>query len=151
MEDGACSPLAEQKAASTDGILLRQPNKLAPASLGKASLQVLVKAIVHDTSKTGYLHIRNTLQKQDYLGRAMTREEKDSIGQILEELEPRGSLARTSSIKKLDNGRGRGTARLSLSLSGTGTGAGARVSLSDMCRDPSLHSRLSVANSGVCA
>merc|ERR1712094_160961 len=62
------------------------------SSLGKSSLKLLVKAIVTETGKSGYLHIRNYLQKPEYVGRALTRDEKNAVGEVLEELEkPTGS------------------------------------------------------------
>merc|ERR1719284_422985 len=56
-------------------------------SMGKASLRLLVKAIATDTGKCGYLHVRNCLQRGEYVGRALTRDEKNAVGEILEELE----------------------------------------------------------------
>jgi len=114
------------------------------SSMGKASLRLLVKAIVADTSKQGYLHIRNTLQKSEYVGRALTREEKASVGDILENLDTPEKVSPPASTEKPYT---RGTSRLSLSR-GTSTGRSSRVSLADMCKDPSLHSRLSMRNSG---
>lgn len=124
-------------------------------SMGKASLSLLVKAIVADTGKSSYLNVRNALQKAEYVGRALTREEKHSVGEILEELEgssptinttkPRESFSRASSSNKAWS---RGTGRSSFSRASF---TGGRVSLADMCRDPSIHSRLSTANTGTCA
>jgi hypothetical protein len=51
--------------------------------MGKASLRVLVRALVAD-GKTQYLVIRNALQRPDHFGRALTREEKKTITDILQ-------------------------------------------------------------------
>merc|ERR1711988_739411 len=55
-------------------------------SMGKESLRLLIKGVVAD-GKRGYLPVRNTLQKAEYLGRALTRAEKNSVADILEELD----------------------------------------------------------------
>merc|ERR1719488_141218 len=64
-------------------------------SMGKASLRLLVKAIATDTGKCGYLHVRNCLQRGEYVGRALTRDEKNAVGEILEELEGGSTAAAT--------------------------------------------------------
>lgn len=105
-------------------------------SMGKASLRLLVTALVKEAGNSGYLTIRNALQKPDFVGRALTREEKQSVGEILEEItsEPDNATSRSSKITRTS----RPVARSSFT--------GGRVSLSDLCKDPSLHSRLSAAN-----
>merc|ERR1711865_1045069 len=57
------------------------------SSMGKASLRLLVNALVGESGRTGYLTIRNALQKSEYVGRELTRDEKNSVGEILEELD----------------------------------------------------------------
>lgn len=122
------------------------------SSVGKSSLRVLVEAIIADTGKTSYLNVRNALQKAEYVGRALTREEKNSVGEILEEqeaprkLNKRDTLTHASSSKNWS----RGTGRASFSRASSSSACG-RVSLADMCRDPTIHSRLSAANTGACA
>merc|ERR1711865_906173 len=122
------------------------------SSMGKASLRLLVRAIVADTGKSSYLNVRNALQKPDQVGRDLTREEKNSVGEILEELESsasaspktitkRNSITREPSAKAWSSSRGTGRSSFS-----RGSFTGGRVSLADMCRDPSIHSRLSSAN-----
>lgn len=111
------------------------------ASMGKASLRLLVKAIAADTGKCGYLHVRNCLQRGEYVGRALTRDEKNAVGEILEELEGGSTAAATAAAA-----RGAGRSSFSNSRLNRSSFTGGRVSLSDMCRDPSLHSRLSAAN-----
>jgi len=55
-----------------------------PASMGAASLRVLVQALIQQ-GKTQYLVIRNSLQRPEYFGRALTREEKQTISDILQD------------------------------------------------------------------
>lgn len=55
-----------------------------PASMGEASLRVLVQALVQQ-GKTQYLVIRNSLQRPEYFGRPLTREEKQTISDILQD------------------------------------------------------------------
>jgi len=129
-------------------------------SMGKASLRLLVKAIVADTGKSSYLNVRNALQSAAYVGRALTGKEKDSVGEILEEgnsslnspkISMRGSLTTTFSAPGAKTWS-RGTGRSSFTnsrASSTGGFVRKSISLADMCRDPSIHSRLSSANSGV--
>merc|ERR1712196_593989 len=62
-------------------------------SMGKASLRLLVKAIAADAGKCGYLHVRNCLQRGEYVGCALTRDEKNAVGEILEELEGSSTAA----------------------------------------------------------
>jgi cold shock CspA family protein len=112
-------------------------------SMGKASLRLLVKAIAADTGKQGYLHVRNCLQRGDYVGRALTRDEKNAVGEILEELE--GGSGSDSGSDGGSNKPPRAARRSSARLNRSSFTSG-RVSLSDLCRDPSLHSRLSAAN-----
>merc|ERR1719409_1892034 len=69
------------------------------SSMGKSSLKLLVKAIVTETGKSGYLHIRNYLQKPEYVGRALTRDEKNAVGEVLEELEGGSAAAATKPSK----------------------------------------------------
>jgi len=117
------------------------------SSMGKASLRLLVKSIVEDSGKTGYLNIRNSLQKPEYIGRELTRDEKNTIGEILESLEKDGQIPRKDGEASWKSGRAGSNSRLQLSRRGSrGSFTGGRVSLSDMCKDPSLHSRLSAAN-----
>merc|ERR1719488_106890 len=116
------------------------------ASLGKASLRLLVKAIVADTGKCGYLHVRNCLQRGEYVGRALTRDEKNTVGEILEELEGGSTAAASTKTAATATARGTGRSSFSNSRLNRSSFTGGRVSLSDMCRDPSLHSRLSAAN-----
>jgi len=133
------------------------------SSMGKASLTLLVKAIVADTGKSSYLSVRNALQSSEYVGRALTREEKHSVGEILEEensnkshsptakISMRGSLTTTfgpPGAKAWSRGTGRSSFTNSRA-SFTGGLARKSISLADMCRDPSIHSRLSSANNGV--
>jgi cold shock CspA family protein len=119
------------------------------SSMGKSSLKLLVKAIVMETGKSGYLHIRNYLQKPEYVGRALTRDEKNAVGEVLEELEkPTGSPTQMPTRESMKGMKGRSwrqssNSRLPIARTSFANG---RVSLSDMCRDPSLHSRLSCAN-----
>jgi len=166
MEDGRLSLTEETEGDAGEDIKV--------ASMGKASLQLLVKAIISESGKNGYLHIRNTLQKQAYVGRALTLEEKDSIGEILEHMEldsPDSVICTNSSRSSFKNMAKMGTGNYSTGTSqnkrdtltcmnrgsfnnskawrssrSSLTGTGGRVSLADMCRDPSLHSRLSAAN-----
>merc|ERR1719456_1296443 len=112
------------------------------ASMGKASLRLLVKAIAADTGKCGYLHVRNCLQRGEYVGRALTRDEKNAVGEILEELEGGSAAAATKPSKPSAAAR----SSFSNSRLNRSSFTGGCVSLSDMCRDPSLHSRLSAAN-----
>merc|ERR1719409_2078263 len=116
------------------------------ASMGKASLRLLVKAIAADTGKCGYLHVRNCLQRGEYVGRALTRDEKNAVGEILEELEGGSTAAATKPAAAAAAARGTGRSSFSNSRLNRSSFTGGRVSLSDMCRDPSLHSRLSAAN-----
>jgi cold shock CspA family protein len=122
------------------------------SSMGKASLKLLIKAIVDGTGKRGYLHIRNYLQKPEYVGRTLTRDEKNAIGEILEELEttPAGSAAKKQTRESTKGRSWRQSSNSRLPIARTSFANG-RVSLSDMCRDPSLHSRLSSANNQACA
>jgi cold shock CspA family protein len=53
-------------------------------SMGEASLRVLVQALVLQ-GKTQYLVIRNALQRPEYFGRSLTREEKQTISSILQD------------------------------------------------------------------
>jgi hypothetical protein len=130
MEDGL--PCSSDDSASDDDA----QNKIA--SMGKASLRLLVTALVETTGNPGYLRVRNTLQKPEYVGRALTREEKNSVGEILEEMADKVPASSTKDPKSWTRGTSRPIARASFSDK--------RVSLSDLCRDPSLHSRLSSAN-----
>jgi len=136
--DGTATLSAEEESDSSE-----ETTKVS--SMGAASLKLLVQAIVKDTGKNSYLSVRNAIQSQAYVGRALTRAEKSSVGDILEEIEvapptnERRSISRSSSSKTWS----RGTGRASLTRASF---TGGRVSLSDMCRDPSLHSRLSAAN-----
>jgi len=109
------------------------------SSMGRASLRLLVTALVESTGNTGYLAVRNALQKPEYVGRLLTREEKSSVGDILEEMAP----SVKPSVSRNIHNSARGTGRTGISRSSY---ANKRVSLSDLCRDPSLHSRLSAAN-----
>lgn len=104
------------------------------ASMGKASLRLLIKGLVTD-GKRGYLPIRNALQKSEFLGRMLTRIEKDSVADILEELDAKNTATSTSNCGRTTRYSSTGSRR-------------ERVSLSDLCRDPSLHSRLSACNRG---
>merc|ERR1719178_171542 len=115
-------------------------------------LKLLIKAIVDGTGKRGYLHIRNYLQKPEYVGRTLTRDEKNAIGEILEELEttPAGSAAKKPTRESTKGRSWRQSSNSRLPIARTSFANG-RVSLSDMCRDPSLHSRLSSANNQACA
>jgi len=54
-------------------------------SMGATSLKVLVRALVQQ-GKTQYLVIRNCLQTSEYFGRALNREEKQIISDILQEV-----------------------------------------------------------------
>lgn len=146
--DGTATLSAEEESNSGE-----DSTKAPVSSMGAASLRLLVQAIVKDTGKNSYLSVRNALQSQAYVGRALTRTEKSSVGDILEEGSSstinttnnnRESFSRASSSKTWS----RGTGRASLTR---GSFTGGRVSLSDMCRDPSLHSRMSAANTGTCA
>jgi len=114
------------------------------SSMGKASLRLLVNALVGESGRTGYLTIRNALQKSEYVGRELTRDEKNSVGEILEELDTtQGTTSKkpTTTTAPKKSWRDSSSSRLSSRSIG-----GARVSLSDMCRDPSLHSRISMSN-----
>lgn len=74
----------KDKAASGSGSEEEKSADEAPASMGEASLRVLVKALVQQ-GKTQYLVIRNALQRPEYFGRALTREEKQTISDILQD------------------------------------------------------------------
>jgi len=114
------------------------------SSMGKASLRLLVNALVRETGKSGYLTIRNALQKPEYVGRELTRGEKNSVGEILEELDTAeiSKQPTTTTTAPKRSWRDSSSSRLNSRSSG-----GARVSLSDMCRDPSLRSsRISMSN-----
>jgi len=132
-------------------------------SMGKESLRLLIKGVVAD-GKRGYLPVRNTLQKAEYLGRALTRAEKNSVADILEELDATtttttsssGNWRRSESSNWRSNRHSefppqRCTTRQSTSTTDAVGSRPGRVSLSDLCRDPSLHSRLSACNRGACA
>jgi len=145
--DGTATLSADEEESNSD----EETTKVS--SMGASSLRLLVQAIVKDTGKNSYLSVRNALQSQAYVGRTLTRAEKSSVGDILEEgsssaintnSNNRESFSRASSSKTWS----RGTGRASLTR---GSFTGGRVSLSDMCRDPSLHSRMSAANTGTCA
>merc|ERR1711924_205212 len=99
------------------------------SSMGKASLKLLIKAIVDGTG-----------------------DEKNAIGEILEELEttPAGSAAKKQPRESTKGRSWRQSSNSRLPIARTSFANG-RVSLSDMCRDPSLHSRLSSANNQACA
>merc|ERR1719197_1786353 len=64
-------------------------------SMGKESLRLLIKGVVAD-GKRGYLPVRNTLQKAEYLGRALTRAEKNSVADILEEVSSSATASSSS-------------------------------------------------------
>lgn len=139
MEDGDSSIIDSDTESSDD------EGKVA-SFMGKASLRLLVNAVFEEDGKKSYIAVRNTLQKAEYLGRPLTREERNSVGDILEELTNANSptMANLSADepKRTSMSGSRGTSRF---LSGRSS-FGGRVSLSDLCRDPSLHSRLSAAN-----
>lgn len=126
MEDGL-------KLVSDDQPL--SPEEMKVTSMGKASLRMLVKALVGETGHTNYIAIRNALQKPEHFGRALTREEKNSLGDILEQLDRTNRNNKTLTATP-DNRS---------SYCGTRS-SGRGHSLADLCRDPSLHSRLSAAN-----
>jgi len=133
-----------------------------PCSMGKESLRLLIKGVVAD-GKRGYLPVRNTLQKAEYLGRALTRAEKNSVADILEELD--ATISPSATVTTSSSGTWRRSestnwrserrsesppqrySRTTRHSSTTAPRPG-RVSLSDLCRDPSLHSRLSACNRG---
>lgn len=53
---------------------------------------MLVRAIIREGTGTGtngssYLQVRNKLQTAPYLGRALMQEEKDTVGELLKELQ----------------------------------------------------------------
>merc|ERR1711865_786060 len=146
-----------------DGNVTEGADESSDEESAKASLTLLVKAIVADTGKSSYLSVRNALQSSEYVGRALTREEKHSVGEILEEensnkshsptakISMRGSLTTTfgpPGAKAWSRGTGRSSFTNSRA-SFTGGLARKSISLADMCRDPSIHSRLSSANNGV--
>jgi len=146
--------------------VLNQKEESSHLSMGKASLRTLVEALVK-SGKTQYLQIRNSLQKPEYCGRTLTRDERQMVSDILQELLPQDESASKSPSLVMDsmpwqdqakkagirwqNSSRRGLSRTS-SLSpeaGESRPPLARtssISLSDMCRDPSLHSMLSAAN-----
>merc|ERR1719456_2087889 len=133
-----------------------------PCSMGKESLRLLIKGVVAD-DKRGYLPVRITLQKAEYLGRALTRAEKNSVADILEELD--ATISPSATVTTSSSGTWRRSestnwrserrsesppqrySRTTRHSSTTAPRPG-RVSLSDLCRDPSLHSRLSACNRG---
>lgn len=151
----------------------QEENSDARLSMGKASLRTLVKSLVR-SGKTQYLQIRNCLQKPEYCGRSLTREERQIVSELLQELVPQSSdeessspsakwevTNRRSGIRRQASSRNnKGSNRSASSLSPetqktrpplprtlSRNASVGRISLSDMCRDPSLHSRLSAANS----
>lgn len=132
-------------------------------SMGKASLNLLVQDIIK-SGKKGYVSIRNTLQKSEYLGRDLTREEKNSVGDILQELDAAGNqkqptrprlvgssgankkdkyLQQMSSPRKSWRETASGRPPMSMERASFTVGDRPRVSLTDLCRDPALHTRLS--------
>jgi len=133
-----------------------------PCSMGKESLRLLIKGVVAE-GKRGYLPVRNTLQKVEYLGRALTRAEKNSVADILEELDATtlpsatvttsssGTWRRSESTKWRSERRSESPPQRysrATGITGTTGSRPGRVSLSDLCRDPSLHSRLSACSRG---
>jgi hypothetical protein len=121
------------RTSSRSGEAIVTPTKDEVVSMGKVPLQLLVMRIL-EAGKTGYLAVRNTLQKKDYVGRELTREEKASVAELLESMEPTAESV-VVSPKKLANHTSPDRQR-------------ARVSLEDLCRDPMLHAELSAASSG---
>merc|ERR1719456_1057736 len=87
IDDGRTSLTDDELCVSCGGGSDSDTDVSKITSMGKASLRLLVKAIAADTGKQGYLHVRNCLQRGDYVGRALTRDEKNAVGEILEELE----------------------------------------------------------------
>jgi len=144
IDDGRTSLTDEEELCAPCGGDADSVDMSKVASMGKASLRLLVKAIAADTGKCGYLHVRNCLQRGEYVGRALTRDEKNAVGEILEELDGGSTAAATT--KTAAAARGTGRSSFSNSRLNRSSFTGGRVSLSDMCRDPSLHSRLSAAN-----
>jgi len=69
--------------SSDDSVAGTEQQQQQP-SMGAASLRVLVQALVAQ-GKTQYLVIRNALQRPEYFGRALTREEKQTISDILQD------------------------------------------------------------------
>jgi len=114
------------------------------ASMGKSSLRLLVTALVKDQGKIGYLAIRNALQKPHYLGRELTLNEKSVVGEILEGLDTFSKPQAEADLHPAD-WRSASMSRLP-SMRSSFSGRNSRTSLSDLCRDPSLHARLSAAN-----
>jgi len=104
-------------------------------SMGKASLKLLVTAIVAETGKWNYLATRNMLQKPEYVGRDLTRDEKTHVADILEEVGKSSSEQRRPSL------------RVPVKRSAFPQ---RRVSLEDLCRDPTLHSAIATANNSPC-
>jgi len=83
-----------------------------PASMGVASLRVLVQALVQQ-GKTQYLVIRNSLQRPEYFGRALTREEKQTISDMLQDImnQKEDKENKASQENLMHGGSGRGLRR----------------------------------------
>jgi len=121
----------------------------APPSMGVTSLRVLVKALVQQ-GKSQYLVIRNALQRPEYFGRALTREEKQTITDILNETMNEQDSAG-------NNRRGKENKSFSRSNSRGGSGAKDRNNTKVISRQSSrgvrrqtsrsLHTQLSRCNS----